>query len=238
MRNDRPSVPTRMNKLASKECLEIIEKATAWLSRPEFSDGIGPACAETLNFLKRNDTTYDENGNSNDVSWINTNLIFTKDKIRLDIRRSILRNKIFSEGIFYLLKILDKIEITPSRAFNYADKCRDLAEFAIHEHLMAGYYAKYDNIGDDELSKRNKINNINLSDLRYWYLYSRQAKLELLRPIATRMAVNGLWTVTGSEKEGLPWSIKAGPVSTHFHKDVFFPALEHFHDMMRGKAEP
>lgn len=241
MRDGKPVVPTRMRKLESRDCLTILSNASTWFARKEFSDGadgtdfIAAACDETVEFLKRNDKTYDEAGKEQDAPWVNTDIQFTKDDVRLELRRSILRTKTFSEGVYYLLRCLDRKGLLPIGAFSHADKCRDLAEFAIHEHLMAAHFAKEAAGDDEEALKRLSAGNISLSDLRTWYIYAQSTKLLVLRPITARMASCGLWNVAGSAKEGHPWVISAGPVAIHFHRKVFFPVIRHFHDAMTGK---
>jgi hypothetical protein len=152
----------------------------------------------------------------------------TADNIRLDLRLSGLRLKTFGEGACRMIGILNETDALPKFANSYNDASTNLAEWFLHERLMRSYL-KAKASGEDP----NTIGSVNLGDLLDLYLYEPGAQQGAVRAKIVQMVSVGLWDAdppVGARQ----WKIRAGPVATEFHLEVFAPVVEHFKQYLRG----
>jgi hypothetical protein len=153
------------------------------------------------------------------------NLDFTEDKIRLDLRLSGFRKKLWGQGLRYLfLKMIEEGLL----GYDAQQQIRHATSFqmmALYEELL-GY----------SLSPNPEFNSktINLVDLRDRFDMSPETNTSKIRNgKVILMSSFGLWT-TRVDDDGF-YAIKQGYIAKVFHENVFIPVFERSQDKLQGK---
>ncbi|MGH0214363.1 hypothetical protein NKY66_10655 [Sinorhizobium meliloti] len=235
----RPTMPLHLSSVKAEEAAELITQFKEWFGRNENRDLVKSSAQRTRAFLLEYDHTPTLQGGIGDAEpWVKLEdvplprLQETEDEIRLDLRLSGLRVKTFCAGACRMIGILNETNALPKFANSYNDASTNLAEWFLHERLMRSYL-KSKASGENP----DTIGSAKLSDLLGLYMYEQGAQQGAVRAKIVQMVSVGLWDAdppVGARE----WKIRAGPVATEFHLEVFVSVVEHFKQYLRGSQEP
>ncbi len=237
--DDRPIMPRNLSTVKSEEAIRLVTQFRVWFTRPEFQHDLADAASRTKEFLTDNNCTSSAFGAIGEPEpWAKienvpvSELQPTEDEVRLDLRLSALRIRTFAEGACRFIGIMEELKALPKNAYTYCDPSTNLAEWFQHEGLMRTYLrTKASGLDPD------KADSVKLSDLLPLYMYSEKAQQGALRGKLVQMVSVGLWdadppkSTTNPTKE---WKITVGPLAVTFHRDVFWPVVQHFKLLLRG----
>lgn len=206
----------------AENAYERIEAANAWYSQMSTTESVRALAREVRTWLSTNKYSTDERGDEVSKPWWKK-LPISDDDDRVDVRRSLLRGKIFGHGQRRLLNRMINDRLLDEEGYDHIEGAVNrFNAMAVHDELV-GY-----------LLSEQPNTTISLKDLRDRFEYSEKYNPARLRdPIVVRMAVFGLWKVIVDNENR--FAISLGPVGEMFFREVFSPVRKEFEPRMKGE---
>jgi hypothetical protein len=203
----------------ARKCIEAVNE---WYSQASTNDAVRALAREVRAWLSTNRYSTDKRGDEVSKPWW-PQLPFSNDDDRIDVRRSLLRGKIFGHGQRRLLNRMTSNDLLGDGAYELIDgAANQYNAMAVHDELV-GYVLSED-------PKKT----ISLKDVRDRYGYSEKYKPTRLRdPLVVPMATFGLWKVKVDNENR--FAISLGLVGEIFFREVFSPVRKEFEPRIKGE---
>jgi hypothetical protein len=197
-----------------------VKKANQYYKREDVIARVNEDADEVLTWLAANRHRTVAKGNEIFEPWW-SDLPYTAEEDRIDLRRATLRKLVYGNGLRRLLNRMVSARLLESKMLEFIDDATEFQCMALHDELV-GYYRS-----------EHPETTISMTDLRDRFGLSKKTSPTKLRDGSiVPMSVLGLWRV---DYDGKRCAIKLGPVAAIFHEKVFTPVRRQFEPQLSGK---